>query len=84
MRRETLTALNQARREGRAVVRAVDMDSGDERLIDPASDTSSLGLAAAAAARADRSGPIEIDGRSWFLAVYNPPLELVIVGAVHI
>lgn len=84
MRRETLKALNEARREGRAVIRAVDMDSGEERLIDPASDTSSVGLAAAAAARADRSGPTEVDGKIWFLAVYNPPLELVIVGAVHI
>jgi xanthine dehydrogenase accessory factor len=84
MRRETLKALNEARRVGRAVVRAVDLDAGEERLIDPASDTSSVGLAAAAAARADRSAPVEIEGRSWFLAVYNPPLELVIVGAVHI
>jgi xanthine dehydrogenase accessory factor len=84
MRRETLKALNEARRDCRAVVRAVDLDAGEERLIDPASDTSSVGLAAAAAARADRSGPVEIEGRSWFLAVYNPPLELVIVGAVHI
>src|ERR1043165_4189825 len=84
MRRETLARLNEARRDGRAVVRAVDMGSGEERLIDPASDSSTLGQAAAAAARADRSGPTEIEGRSWFLAVYNPPLELVIVGAVHI
>ena len=27
---------------------------------------------------------MEIEGRSWFLEVYNPPLDLVIVGAVHI
>src|SRR6185312_16168418 len=34
--------------------------------------------------RADRSGEVEIDGRKWFLEVHNPPLELVLVGAVHI
>jgi xanthine dehydrogenase accessory factor len=80
----TLKALNDIRRAGRSVVRAVDMDSGEEQLIEPASDSSVLGQAAATAARADKSGPAQIEGRRWFLAVYNPPLDLVIVGAVHI
>jgi xanthine dehydrogenase accessory factor len=84
MRRETLAALNEARRAGRAIVRATDLGTGDETVLDPASDTSALGVAAARAARADQSIAVELDGRSWFLAVYNPPLDLVIVGAVHI
>jgi xanthine dehydrogenase accessory factor len=84
MKRETLTALNDLRRQGRAVVRAVDLATGDEKLVDPHADQSALGIAAADAARADTSADVEIDGRSWFLEVYNPPLDLVIVGAVHI
>jgi xanthine dehydrogenase accessory factor len=84
MKREILNALNEARCAGRAIVRATDPASGDEKLIDPYTDQSPLGLAAARAARADRSAPVEIDGRNWFLAVYNPPLDLVVVGAVHI
>jgi xanthine dehydrogenase accessory factor len=84
MRRATLLALNEARRAGRAIVRVVDPASGEERLFDPQSDASLLGKAAAEAARADKSAPVEIDGRSWFVEVYNPPLDLVIVGAVHI
>lgn len=84
MKRSTLEALNRARKEGRAIVRAVDLQSGDERLIDPATDATPLGAAAAQAARADRSAPVEIDGRTWFLSVHNPPLDMVIVGAVHI
>lgn len=84
MKRETLQAINEARRAGRAIVRATDLQSGEELLLDPAIDVSPLGLAAAGAARADTSGPAQIDGRSWFLAVFNPPLDLVIVGAVHI
>lgn len=85
MKRATLDALNAARREGRAVVRAVDLASGEDRLIDVAKNGSSpLERAAVEAARTDRSGPYEDDDRSWFLAVYNPPLDLVIVGAVHI
>ncbi|HEY8948899.1 MAG TPA: XdhC family protein [Rhizomicrobium sp.] len=84
MKRQTLLALNAARRNGQAIVRAVDLATGDEQVIDPHADRSALGMAAAEAARADQSGGIEIDGRSWFLEVYNPPLDLVIVGAVHI
>jgi xanthine dehydrogenase accessory factor len=84
VKREILEALNAARRDGRAIVRAADLASGEELLIDPATDTSPLGEAAAGAARADTSGPAQIEGRSWFLSVYNPPLELAIVGAVHI
>ena len=84
MRRETLAALNEARRAGRAVVRATDLKTGDEIVLDPATDTTALGIAVAQAARTDQSTTIELGGRSWFLAVYNPPLDLVIVGAVHI
>jgi xanthine dehydrogenase accessory factor len=84
MRRETLIALNDARSSGRAIVRAVDLGSGDELLIDPRTDSSPLGGLAALASRADRSTSANIEGREWFLEVYNPPLDLVIVGAVHI
>src|SRR5215469_2940889 len=84
MRRATLHLLNDARRAGRAVVRAVDLLSGDEKLIDPLMDGSLLGQAARTAARGDKSGPVDVDGKEWFLEVYNPPLELVVVGAVHI
>ena len=84
MKRELLQALNAARSEKRSIVRAVDLASGEERLIDPETDTSPLGIAAADAARADPSRPVEILGETWFLTVYNPPLDLVIVGAVHI
>lgn len=84
MRKETLLALNDARRAHRAVVRAVDLDSGAEQLVDPANPSDALGRAAADAARADKSGPVEIDGRQWFLSVHNPPLDMAIVGAVHI
>ncbi len=84
MNGETLAALNRARAEARALVRAVDLATGEEHLIDPYTDESPLGRAARDAARADRSGPQEVEGREWFLAVFNPPLDLVVVGAAHI
>jgi len=84
MKRATLLALNAARAQGRALVRALDVECGEEMLIDPASDHSPLGQAARAALRADASTNATIDGRQWFLTVYNVPWEIVIVGAVHI
>jgi len=84
LKKETLAALLAARNAGRPIVRATDLETGEDRLIDPATDRSELGLAAAQAARSDRSAPVEIGGHTWFLAVFNPPLDLAIVGAVHI
>jgi xanthine dehydrogenase accessory factor len=84
MKAGILAALNHG--SDRPLVRAV-AQGGDhltEILIDPSTDKSPLGLAAAEAARTDRSGEMEIDGQSWFLEVHNPPLELIIVGAVHV
>ena len=82
MKRAILDAL--ARESASPRIRALDRARGEERLIDPLSDETPLGLAARAAARADTSGEIEIEGRTWFLEVHNPPLELVLTGAVHI
>jgi xanthine dehydrogenase accessory factor len=69
---------------GRAWVRALDRARGEERLIDPFADASPMGLAARTATRTDVSREVEIEGRTWFLEVHNPPLELALVGAVHI
>jgi xanthine dehydrogenase accessory factor len=82
--RNTLRALNEARHQQRAMVRAIDVSTGEDRLVDPGLDNSPLGLAAATAARADRSMNVEIDGRQWFLALANPAVDLVIIGAVHV
>jgi len=69
----------------RTVVLATDLANGDERLIypyEPGNDP--LMSAAQDAARLDKSGVVESDGAKVFLNVYNPPLRLIIVGAVHI
>ena len=82
MKRHILDALLQ--NPDRAWVRALDRAAANEKLIDPFLDETPLGLAARAAARTDTSSEAEIDGRTWFLEVHNPPLELALVGAVHI
>ena len=66
------------------MVRALDAESGEERLIDPATDPSPLGRAAADALARTPAGRTLVEGRDWFLTVYNVPWEIVIVGAVHI
>jgi xanthine dehydrogenase accessory factor len=84
LNKETLARIKEARRAARAIVRATNLVTGEDRLIDPAADKSPLAEAAASAARADTSGSVEIEGQRWFLSVFNPPLDLVIVGAVHV
>jgi xanthine dehydrogenase accessory factor len=82
-----LAALNEwnaLRQRGRAVVRAVDLTSASSRIIDPAHNDSPLAELAGTAARRDHSMTVTCDGHDWFLAVTNPPVDLVLVGAVHI
>ncbi|AHD09081.1 XdhC family protein [Phaeobacter gallaeciensis] len=70
---DTLAALVAARAERRAVSYVVDLDSGAGHLdVDGHTDRKRL----------DKSG-VEADGKT-FVAVHNPPLRLIVVGAVHI
>jgi xanthine dehydrogenase accessory factor len=84
-RRDTLAEALKARREQRAVVLAIELESGNTRLIFPGErESDELAKAALTASRRDTSGSIETAGKNWFLTVFNPPLELAIIGAVHI
>lgn len=83
MRTETLESLLAARADKRPVVLVTDLDSGDERLVAPDGDDP-LAAEAAEALRADKSGILEREGKRLFLHVHNPPLRLIVLGAVHI
>ncbi|MEM8741669.1 MAG: XdhC family protein [Pseudomonadota bacterium] len=72
---ETLVA---ARAKRDALVYAVNPQNWSRRLIGTGPDA--LQDEAAAARHADRSG----FAGDWFLGVHNPPLRMVVVGAVHI
>ncbi|MBI1239387.1 MAG: xanthine dehydrogenase [Alphaproteobacteria bacterium] len=84
MKRETLLALNAARRAGRAVVLASDMTTAAARLITAGDKDDPLAEDAREALRLDKARIVEKDGAATMLTPYNPPLELLIVGAVHI
>ena len=81
----TIAELKGAREAKRAVVLATDLSSGESRIVYPESGAADpLAAAAAVQARRDQSATVDADGRSWFLTVFNPPLDLAIIGAVHI
>lgn len=80
-----LAELKHARDGQQAVVLATDLASGESVLRYPGKGGSdALAEAARAHARRDQSTSVEIGGRNWFLTVFNPPLDLAIIGAVHI
>lgn len=86
MQSDTLGQI-QSDRDGKTpVVRALDLESGDEQLIHPFEEDSGSLLVQAArnAALADKSQVFEDDGKRIFLQVFNPPLRMIVVGAVHI
>ncbi len=81
MRRELLNALLQARRDRKAVALVTTLETGEQRLV-PKEHSARDPLAAILeeAFRFDQSG---LHGGE-FVHIHNPPLRLVIIGAVHI
>lgn len=90
MKREILEQLQADRAEKRPVVLATFLKTGEQRLLylvgkkglkdlDPR-----IGEAARAALLEDKPRTVETEQGSLFLNVFNPPLRLILVGAVHI
>lgn len=91
MNRKLIDRLAAAREAHRPIVVATDLSSGEKTWIEGGSAAGPVRIdetvltAAAAALWDDRSRTVETgDGRRLFLHVFNPPLRLLIVGAVHI
>jgi xanthine dehydrogenase accessory factor len=89
MKRAILDRLQQARADKRAAALVTDLGDGRQWLQMEDDGAGELTLSAAQQAAvaqaiaADRSGPLPEDP-NLFVHVYNPPLRLLIVGAVHI
>lgn len=73
MKAETLNAILKARAERRAIAVVTELATGAQRIVP-------YGTEFEEAFRFDKSGMV---GES-FVAIHNPPLRLVIIGAVHI
>ena len=86
MQRQTLDALLRARDEKRAVVLATRLRDGIEKLIYPYDNIEEKWLIepVSQVVKSDKSRTVEGPDGEWFLNVFNPPLRLILVGAVHI
>lgn len=84
MKPAILAALSEARAAKRPVVLATRMPGGEQMLLPAEGAPPALAEAAARALDRDQSGTVTLDGVDWFLNVYNPPMRLIVVGAVHI
>ncbi|MEE8189266.1 MAG: XdhC family protein [Kiloniellales bacterium] len=88
MKRETFAALQAARAAKRPAALVSNLETGRQALLegDRVSGELTLGGAALEQARRaladDKSGTLE--GTRLFVHVFNPPLRLIVVGAVHI
>lgn len=89
MNRALLETLNRARREKRRACLVRNLRTAGEALVidgEPVAGSlpDALLPAVEAAHRADRSTTVETPDGPVFLQIFNPPLRLAIVGAVHI
>ena len=90
MKRAYLDTLLKARAKKKAMAHVTDFATGEERLVNETGvvDGAALDEEAMKAVqerlRQDRSGSIETGGgKTLFVRAYNPPLRLIIIGAVH-
>ena len=90
MKRAILDRLLKDRAAKHAVVLVTELQSGAQALVYPQEVFGDLALDSDALGRvrqvleADESGTVELGGKHLFLQVQNPPLRLIIIGAVHI
>jgi len=90
MRRAILDALLETRAKKLPAALATDLKSGAQALVTPNAVTGGLDLDQAELAnvrnaiRDDRSLTFDAAARRIFVQVFNPPLRMIVVGAVHI
>ena len=84
---EILQQIVDSQAAGRRFVTLTNLTTGAVRLIFTDDDTQRedpLFDAALAAQRSDRATTIPTPDGEWFINVFNPPLRLIVIGAVHV
>ena len=88
MRRESLQQLNDCRSAQRPCVLLRDLAAHDSFVLEPGMHVdeqhAELHELAVQALRTDQCVRREVQGQDWFVQPFNPPLRLIIMGAVHI
>lgn len=80
---ELLSRLQAARAAQRSVVLLTRLSDGAQHLWPEDALPGALADAAQQALNSDRTATLPLDGEDWFVHPFNPPLRLIIVGAVH-
>lgn len=81
---ELLSRLQTARAALRPVVLLTRLSDGEQRLWPSDALPGTLADAAQQALNEDRTAQATLDGESWFIQPHNPPLRMIVVGAVHV
>ena len=81
---DILAALEAAKRAGKPIVLGTRLPDGMQQLLPDPAAPDAVNEAARAALADDETRTVKIGEHDWFLHVYNPPLRLIVVGAVHI
>ena len=81
---EILAALQAAQAAKRPVALLTKLTDGTQCLWPVTTVPPALAEAAEAALRDDAAKNATLDGEAWFIHPHNPPLRLIVVGAVHI
>jgi xanthine dehydrogenase accessory factor len=81
---DLLAQLQAARAAKRAVVLATRLADGVQHLLPSEKAAAELAEAARRALVRDESGTVKLSDGEWLLQTHNPPVRLIVVGAVHI
>ena len=81
---ETLRRLRETRAAGRPVALLTRLPDGAQLVFPDDDAPDALAAEAQAALAADAARNVVVGNETWFIAPENPPLRLIVVGAVHI
>jgi len=81
---ETLARLQAERAAQRPVVLLTRLSDGAQHLWPQEALPAALAEAARAALGSEKAANVTLDGEAWFVHPHNPPLRIIVVGAVHI
>ena len=84
MKAEILARLQAERAAQRPVVLLTRLSDGEQHLWPQEAVPGALAEAAREALGSEEAGNVTLDGETWFVHPHNPPLRIIVVGAVHI
>lgn len=84
MKADTLARLQTERAAQRPVVLLTRLSDGAQHLWPQEALPGALAEAARDALGSEKAATVTLDGEAWFIHPHNPPLRMIVVGAVHI